>query len=136
VIYVIDTDGSNRQRLTTHVSPDWEPAWAPDGNRIAISAYRESDSEIYVINADGSNPIPLTNNETHDGYPSWSPDGTKIVFCTTRDGTWEIYVMATKGQTRNASQIIKRTTGFRSGHPMVVRLSLLLNGMIISKFTS
>jgi TolB protein len=66
----------------------FEPAWSPDGQRIAFGVYNYSDDDIdlYVMDADGS-------NATVRGYglhaPSWAPDGQRIAV-TGYDG---IYVL-------------------------------------------
>ena len=39
-IYVMDSDGNNLVRLTDNPASDKEPAWSPDGNRIAFSTDR------------------------------------------------------------------------------------------------
>jgi plastocyanin len=76
-IYVINADGSGLTRLTTDAHSG-NPAWSPDGRRIAFTR----GSEIYVMNADGSGATRLTNNPGQDNAPAWSPDGTKIAFAS------------------------------------------------------
>jgi Tol biopolymer transport system component len=70
-----------------------EPAWSPDGTKIAFDSCRGGNGDIYVMNADGSQQTNLTNNPAGGGSPAWSPDGNKISF--SRDG--EIYVMNADG---------------------------------------
>jgi len=80
-IYVMDADGQNVQQLTHGTAVDGEPAWSPDGTKIAFGrGYGEGKPEIYVMESDGSNQVNLTNNSYWDLYPSWSPDGKKIAF--------------------------------------------------------
>ena len=70
--------GSGVTKLTTD-SDSWErnPAWSPDGTRIAFSG----PSGIYVMNADGSSVTNLTDNsDLNQRNPAWSPDGTRIAF--------------------------------------------------------
>jgi Tol biopolymer transport system component len=69
------------------------PAWSPDGTKIAFATNRDGNYEIYTMNPDGTGPTRLTNNTSSDYEPAWSPDGTKIAFATNRDGNDEIYTM-------------------------------------------
>jgi dipeptidyl aminopeptidase/acylaminoacyl peptidase len=51
---------------------DWEPAWSPDGTRIAFFTDRDGgNSEVYVMNADGSAQTNLTQNAAFDAQPDW-----------------------------------------------------------------
>jgi TolB protein len=84
-------------RLTNSLGFDGDPAWSPDGERIAFSSLRDGNSEIYVMNADGTNPVRLTKDEAHDWGATWSPDGTQIAFVSERDGDAEIYAMNADG---------------------------------------
>ena len=49
----MNADGSGVVRLTDHSARDGEPAWSPDGQRIAFSSDRDGNYDIYVMNADG-----------------------------------------------------------------------------------
>ncbi len=105
-IYAIDADGSGLTRLTTSPAPDTEPAWSPDGTKIAFASRRGGlDLDIFVMNADGSDAKRLTTARGDDTAPAWSPDGTRIAFQSARDGNPEIYVMNADGtaQTRLTS---------------------------------
>ena len=84
--------------LTNNSAADWEPAWSPDGTRIAFASRRDGNWDIYVMSADGTGQERLTNNPALDAAPAWSPDGTRIAFHSTRDGNVDnIYVMNADG---------------------------------------
>ena len=71
-IYVMNRDGSNLRRLTSHPGDDVSPTWSPSGNQIAFCSDRGGGPEIYIVGADGLGLQKLTN----DGYadrPTWSP---------------------------------------------------------------
>src|SRR3989442_1448843 len=79
-IGVTDADGANPHQLSVR---GYQPAWSPDGSRIAFASGRVGDGSavISVMNADGSGPIDLTT-PTALGFagPAWSPDGAKLAF--------------------------------------------------------
>ena len=76
-VYLMNADGSGQTRLTNNPADDREPAWSPDGSRIAFAR----NFEIYVMNADGTGQTQLTHKGTGgDEWPAWSPDGTRIAF--------------------------------------------------------
>ncbi len=57
-----------------------EPAWSPDGERIAFVSLRDGRSHIYSMRFDGTETRRLTASRQNDEHPSWSPDGKWIVF--------------------------------------------------------
>jgi Tol biopolymer transport system component/erythromycin esterase-like protein len=103
---IISDDHPQLLRLTNNRHIDSEPAWSPDGSKIAFSSNRSLSFHIYTINPDGSGLTQLTNNITASAYrswntsPRWSPDGTKITFRATRRGNNEIYVMNADGSSQ------------------------------------
>jgi Tol biopolymer transport system component len=79
-VYTVNADGTGLTRL----HDGFEPAWSPRGDRIALSSYRGTTTEIYTMRPDGSDVRPLTDNEFRDEEPSWSPDGSQLAFTSDR----------------------------------------------------
>jgi Tol biopolymer transport system component len=97
-IAVLNSDGSVIVLSSGGTSTDMQPAWSPDGGRIAFASDRDGALAIYTMNADGSSVQRLTNAPlANSTSPSWSPDGSKIVFVSNRAGTSDIYVMDADG---------------------------------------
>ena len=99
-IYVMDADGRNQENLTNHPVDDMDPAWSPDGTKIAfVSNRNDGVYQVYVMDADGNNQIRLTDGPREKEDPDWSPDGGKIAF-TVSDWISHIAVMDADGQNR------------------------------------
>jgi Tol biopolymer transport system component len=69
-------------QLTFEPSYEGQPAWSPDGSKIAFVSKRDGNPEIYLMDVDGSNQNRLTYSEP--GYcaklPVWFPNGEKIAY--------------------------------------------------------
>jgi PKD repeat protein len=89
-IHLVSTDGTGVVPVSEGPG-DAEPAWSPDGRRIAFTRSGGAATGIYVMDADGSNPVQRT---TSGRSPTWSPDGVSLAFvCTEReDGLCSINV--------------------------------------------
>jgi gamma-glutamyltranspeptidase len=77
-----------------------EPAWSPDGNRIAYASDRAGTFDLYVAPASGGAPVRLTSLPGDERWPSWTRDG-RILFSYFYDGDWNLYIVnATGGEAR------------------------------------
>ena len=89
-IYLMNSDGTEPQRLTNHSTTDTMPAFLPGGNQIVSTSNRGGDYEIYLLNlrSDGSTGEPrrMTNSPGRDTHPKFSPDGKWLVFSSERGG--------------------------------------------------
>ena len=83
-------DGSER-RWTQEPGAEREPAWSPDGRRIAYVAVRAGRRELRVRSLEGVEGIVVADRPARS--PAWSPDGGRIAFGVTdgRDaGIWTV----------------------------------------------
>ncbi len=112
-IYIMEGDGSQQTRLTTHPADDRFPQLSPDGRQVAFISNRDGNWEIYTMYIDGSRLTRLTNHPAQDRLPIWSPDGRQLAFSSDRDGAVNIYVVNVDGG--NLTQLTYGPD--RKGHP-------------------
>src|SRR5262249_39788138 len=76
-------------RLTTLQEQEDDPAWSPDGSRLAFTwadatglSCKGCPQDVHVANADGTGIVSLTSaaDLEFDSNPAWSPDGASIPF--------------------------------------------------------
>ncbi|MCR5158618.1 MAG: S9 family peptidase [Prevotella sp.] len=74
VLYIMNSDGTGQQKLTTGSKNETDAAWLPDG-RIAFL----TGGEVWAMNADGSGRKQLSNTGGEVEGFKFSPDGKKVV---------------------------------------------------------
>jgi TolB protein len=79
------------QRLTKSPQPDYDPAWAVDGQSLFFTSERDGNGEIYRLYLAEKRLERLTQHVGRDSHPAPSPDGKQLVFVSDRDGDPELY---------------------------------------------
>ncbi len=87
----------NRDNPSRHSA---EPAWSPDGQRIAFASFDDDHpvTRIHTMARDGSDVRVLTEGNDQALQPVWSPDGGSIAYLKwTDDGEQSAQVMDADG---------------------------------------
>jgi dipeptidyl aminopeptidase/acylaminoacyl peptidase len=81
-VWVVSAGGGEPKELTKGSFVDYDPSWAPAGDRIMFVSSRAGDLEdrhVWAVNVAGGEPVRLSG----DGFcvrPSWSRDGSRIAY--------------------------------------------------------
>jgi len=74
---------------------EFDPAWSPDGTKIAYVSFLvgQGNIDIWIANADGSGPLRLTQESAPDTSPDWQP----LPACTITGSTQADHLVGTDG---------------------------------------
>ncbi len=84
-IYLMNADGSGKQRLTTNPLRDYDASWSPDGKSLVYWSQVENTgpplkSQLCMVEIASGTAAILTPPEPAFDLPLWSPDGRTILF--------------------------------------------------------
>lgn len=104
-LYVMNPDGTARRRLNATRADggglealEDEPAWSPDGSRLAYSTRtRDGARQVWTVDLATGAHTALTAPDAHSYGPAWSPDGRWVAVVSERDGDPELYVLRADG---------------------------------------
>jgi DNA-binding SARP family transcriptional activator len=101
-VFVVDFDRGDVRDLSLHAAWDGEPAWSPDGARLAFVSRRDGGTaQLYSVRRDGLDLHRLSQSGTDERTPVWlSPD--VIAFAASGD------LWATDGTGRTQIRITDR----------------------------
>jgi eukaryotic-like serine/threonine-protein kinase len=94
-VWVYDLARETLTRLTLEGNSNVNPAWTPDGKRIAFESNKEGPYNLFWQLADGSGGLErLITSEYISAPNSYSPDGQLLAFIEVNPTTrWDIWVL-------------------------------------------
>ncbi len=83
-LYLASATGREAPRpLTRGEASATQPAWHPDGDRLAFVRTVEGEPQVFVLPLLGGEAYPLTDAEHGATRPRWSPDGRRLLYAST-----------------------------------------------------
>lgn len=75
-----------------------DPAWSPDGSRLAYAASISGASQVFVAVVGEGNPVQVTAEQVYAGQPAWSPDGLHLAYVAEREKNMDIWIAPLGGE--------------------------------------
>jgi dipeptidyl aminopeptidase/acylaminoacyl peptidase len=88
-LFTLPLRGGSATQVTASEKAVSEPAWSPDGRRLAYIR----DEELWVVEADGSRSTRVVAKPGGARQPHWSPDGKRLAFISRRRGWSQVWVI-------------------------------------------
>jgi len=79
-LWMVKSDGSSHQKLTSREGNEFSPRWSPSGDRIAFVSSTDEGSEIYMYWVSSGKFARLSQLPFSPSGLSWSPRGDKLAF--------------------------------------------------------
>jgi TolB protein len=96
----MDAEKGDRQgvsRITYDSSYNDNPAWSPDGDKIAFTARVGKTFQIKIYNVETQETIDFTSGPGHKEGPTWSPDGRFLAYGKTLGKEAAVYIQRIGG---------------------------------------
>jgi Tol biopolymer transport system component len=93
-LYLQAIDGVAVTQLTSGPASDVQPAFSPDGRRVAFASDRSGNWDIWIIDIEDKTVTQVTRTNDPELHPTWSPSGDRLAYCRLNRNAqhWELWV--------------------------------------------
>ena len=92
-IWVMNLDGTDLLRLTSHPGVDTNPSWAPGGRSLLFTSDRTGTPQIYRMDADGLNTVRMTRENPYNDSAVWNPRHDYMAYVSRFENNFDIFIM-------------------------------------------
>ncbi len=90
-IWIVERQGGEARRLTTHAAREGFPVLSPDGSQVAFARFNPAGGpfcwDVYVVGVAGGEARRLTFHPDLDFPVDWTPDGKNVLILSFRSRT-------------------------------------------------
>ena len=92
-VWLMDWDGANQRRITSHGALSILPSWSPDNERMVYTSFARGTSDMYIINRRGAGRIRVDSKLGLNTSATFSPVSNDIAFVGSVNGNPDIYLI-------------------------------------------
>ncbi len=97
-IHVMDYDGHNDRVVYEEEGIVMSPKWAPDGEKIVFTSYRDDNPDLYQITLRTGSVLKISGESGINTGGAYSPGGGRLAYVMSKDGNPEIYILDKYGK--------------------------------------
>jgi Tol biopolymer transport system component len=96
-VFVARLDGTRVRQITDEPGPHEDPAWSPDGTKLA---YVRRGSNVFLVDLNSGQTTQVTfepTEHTEVRTPQFTPDGASIIYTVDRSGNSSVLIVPATG---------------------------------------
>ena len=113
-LWSVSRDGGDAVRLTSGTGNETDPAFSPDGTRIAFTGEYDGNVDVFTFPAAGGVPKRLTWHPAADRVLGWTADGKRVIFSSTRTAYSRFSEMFTVPAEGGVEEKLPLPTGYQA----------------------